>query len=48
MNNYGIGIGLCTSKIIINEIGPCNEIFIKTEPNVGSEFSFFIYKNSDN
>ena len=47
MNNYGTGIGLYTSKMIINQIGPSENLTISSEEGIGSDFSFYMYQNVD-
>ncbi len=44
-NNKGLGFGLVICKKLAGLVGPEEWIYLNTEKNVGSEFSFLIYRN---
>jgi two-component system phosphate regulon sensor histidine kinase PhoR len=48
MNPDGHGVGLYSSKMILKEIGPSEELYITSEVGEGSEFSFVVFANLEN
>ena len=46
--NAGIGLGLTSTKYLVERLGPYSEIEVESEASQGSRFTFFVYTDMNN
>lgn len=46
-NKYGVGLGLCIVRKLVGLLGPSENIQLKSQPGLGTTFTFYIYQDLD-